>query len=71
MGGIAGVLIVVCYFLNIRGKLKVSSPFYIWGNLIGGIFFIIYTLFKGAYFSMFVNVVWVIVALAALFKKKQ
>lgn len=22
MGGIAGVLIVVCYFLNIRGKLK-------------------------------------------------
>ncbi|MBN8837028.1 MAG: hypothetical protein J0I09_07200 [Sphingobacteriia bacterium] len=70
MGWIASALIVGCYFFNIRGKLQANSPLYIWGNLVGGIFFIINTFYHQAYPSMMVNIVWVIIAVAALLKKK-
>jgi hypothetical protein len=43
-------------------------------NLFGGIFFIIYTATKGAFASTALNVVWVIIAVAALirmFTKKK
>lgn len=70
MGWIASALIVGCYFFNIRGKLLASAPIYVWGNLIGGVFFIINTYYHAAYPSMMVNVVWVIIAVAALMKKK-
>jgi hypothetical protein len=66
IGWAASVLIVGAYIFNITGKLQASSPIYIWSNLIGGIFFVIYTYHKGAISSMFVNIVWVVVAVITI-----
>ena len=71
LGWIASVLIVGAYFLNIRGKLKANSPLYIWCNLVGGIFFVFNTFYHRAYPSMLVNIVWVIIALEAILRKKK
>ena len=69
IGWIGAVLIVGAYFFNINGKLKSSSAVYIISNLLGGIFFTINTLVHKAYPSMIVNIIWVIIAVAALLKK--
>ena len=70
LGWIGSVLIVGAYFFNINGKLKSTSPAYIVSNLIGGIFFTINTFVHHAYPSMVVNIIWVIIAIAAIAKKK-
>ena len=71
IGWIGAVLIVGSYFFNINGKLKSTSRVYIICNLLGGIFFTINTLVHGAYPSMIVNIIWVIIAVAALLKKDK
>ena len=71
IGWIGAVLITGAYFLNINGKLKSSSGVYILSNLFGGIFFTINTLVHRAYPSMIVNIIWVFIAVAALFKKEK
>lgn len=71
IGWIGAVLIVGAYSLNINGRLKSSSGAYIISNLLGGIFFTINTLVHQAYPSMIVNIIWVFIAIAALFKKNR
>jgi len=71
IGWIGAVLIVGAYFLNINGRLKSSSGVYILSNLFGGIFFTVNILVHQAYPSMIVNIIWVFIAIAALFKKNR
>ncbi len=71
IGWIGAVLIVGAYYLNITGKIKSTSAWYIAGNLLGGIFFTINTLVHQAYPSMIVNIIWVFIAVAALLKKRK
>ena len=71
LGWIASVLIVGSYALNITGKLPASSKIYVLANIIGGVFFVENTYFHKAYPSMFVNVVWVIIAIYMISKKKS
>jgi hypothetical protein len=71
IGWIGAVLIIGAYYLNINGKIKSSSAWYIASNLLGGIFFTINTLVHQAYPSMIVNIIWVFIAVAALFKKEK
>jgi len=71
LGWIASVLIVGSYALNITGKLSASSKIYVLANIIGGVFFVVNTFFHKAYPSMFVNVVWVIIAIYMISKKKK
>ena len=71
MGWIASILIVGSYALNITGKLPASSKTYVLANIIGGIFFVVNTYFHKAYPSMFVNVIWVIIAIYMISKKKK
>jgi len=71
IGWIGAVLIIGAYYLNINGKIKSSSAWYIVSNLLGGIFFTINTLVHQAYPSMIVNIIWVFIAVAALFKKDK
>jgi hypothetical protein len=71
LGWIASVLIVGSYALNITGKLHSSSKIYVLANIIGGVFFVVNTYFHKAYPSMFVNVVWVIIAIYMISKKKK
>jgi hypothetical protein len=52
-------------------KLSATSPVYIWGNLIGGLFFVINTYYHRAIPSMILNMVWMLLALVSLFKAKQ
>ena len=70
IGWIGTVLIVGAYFLNINGKVKSTSIPYILTNIIGGVLFSIYTYAHRTYPNMVVNVVWVIIAVAAILKKK-
>ena len=71
LGWIASVLIVGSYALNITGKLPASSKIYVLANIIGGIFFVVNTYYHNAYPSMFVNVIWVIIAIYMISKKKS
>jgi hypothetical protein len=71
LGWIASVLIVGSYALNITGKLPASSKIYVLANIIGGVFFVVNTYYHKAYPSMFVNVIWVIIAIYMISKKKS
>jgi hypothetical protein len=71
IGWIGSVLILGAYFLNINGKLKSTSPAYIISNLLAGVFFTINTFVHQAYPSMIVNIVWVLIAVMAMFKKDK
>ena len=71
LGWIASVLIVGSYALNITGKLSASSKTYVLANIIGGVFFVVNTYYHQAYPSMFVNVIWVIIAIYMISKKKS
>jgi len=70
VGWIGSILIVGSYYLNIQGKLDSKDSKYIWANMMGGICFIINTYAHHAYPSVAVNIVWVIIALFAIFRKK-
>jgi hypothetical protein len=71
LGWIASILIVGSYALNITGRLSAKSKTYVTANIIGGIFFVINTYYHQAYPSMLVNVIWVIIALLMILKKKE
>ena len=71
MGWIGSILIVGSYALNITGRLAATSKLYVLANIIGGIFFVVNTYFHQAYPSMFVNIVWVIIAILMLNKKDR
>jgi hypothetical protein len=71
MGWVASVLIVGSYALNITGRLKANSNWYVWANIIGGLFFVINTYFHQAFPSMVVNIIWVIIAFVMIFKNKK
>jgi hypothetical protein len=71
MGWIGSVLIVGSYALNITGRLATTSKLYVLANIIGGLFFVVNTYFHQAYPSMFVNIVWVIIAIVMLSKKDK
>ena len=71
LGWIASVLIVGSYALNITGKLPASSKTYVLANIIGGVFFVVNTYYHQAYPSMFVNVIWVIIAIYMISKRKK
>jgi hypothetical protein len=71
LGWIASVLIVGSYAFNISGKLSTNSKWYVWANIIGGLFFVINTYFHQAYPSMVVNIIWVIIAIIMILKRKS
>ena len=71
LGWIGSVLIVGSYALNITGRLAATSKLYVLANIIGGVFFVVNTYFHQAYPSMFVNIVWVIIAFLMIFKTKR
>jgi hypothetical protein len=71
LGWIASVLIVGSYALNITGKLPASNKTHVLANIIGGVFFVVNTYYHKAYPSMFVNVIWVIIAIYMISKKNK
>ena len=70
LGWIASILIVGSSALNITGKLEAKSKTYVIANMVGGLFFVVNTYYHQAYPSMLVNIVWVIIAIVMIIKKK-
>lgn len=60
--------VVAAYGLNSYQKLRSDAPAFYIINLVGGVLLIVYALHKTAYANLFINAVWVIIALPPLFR---
>jgi hypothetical protein len=68
IGWAGGALVVVAYFMISSGKAQGNSYGFQTLNLVGSIFLIINTWYKGAYPSTAVNVIWVGIALMGYYR---
>ena len=71
IGWLGSILVVAAYALNIYGKLSSDSTSYYALNITGSAGLIVNTLYHHAIPSMVVNVVWIAIALVALFKRSK
>ena len=71
VGWIGSIAILLAYGLNSYQKIKSNSLPFLFLNLSGGLFLIAYSLYKDAYANIFINLVWVVIAILALGKLAQ
>jgi hypothetical protein len=67
-GWLGAALILVAYGLLSSGKLDGRSAVYQWMNVIGSIAFVINSGYNGALPSAALNVIWMLIGLAALYR---
>ncbi len=68
IGWIGSVEVVLAYFLVSNNRIDANSRFYQWLNLTGSIFLLINTAWYGAFPSAFVNLIWALIAITALYR---
>jgi hypothetical protein len=68
LGWIGSILLVTSYFLLSTNKLSQNSKIYHLLNLLGSTIFIIFSFYKIAYASAFVNIIFSLIALYSLIK---
>lgn len=68
VGWIGSIEVLLAYGLNSYQRLKSDSMVFYLLNLTGGLALILYTVYKAAYASAFINIVWVIIAGAAIIR---
>ena len=68
IGWVGSVAVIVAYGLNSMQKLKSNSLAFQVLNLSGAILLLINSVFKEAYPFTFINTVWAIIAIVAIFK---
>jgi hypothetical protein len=68
IGWIGSILIILVYGLNSYQKIRSDSFLFYLMNIIGGILLIIYSWYKDAAPNVFINAVWVLIALPAIIK---
>lgn len=66
IGWIGSIEILLAYGLNSYQKIKSDSVLFSLLNLTGGSCLIIYSIYKDAFANIFINLVWVVIALIAL-----
>lgn len=66
IGWIGSIAVLLAYGLNSYQKLRSDSMVFYMLNLTGGLALIFYTIYKAAYASAFINVVWVVIAVIAI-----
>lgn len=66
IGWIGSVEILLAYGLNSYQRIRSDSLAFSLLNFTGGLFLMVYTLYKEAFANTFVNLVWVVIALIAL-----
>lgn len=71
IGWVGGVLVLVAFALISTGRVDKNNTLYHWINILGALCLIVNTGYLKAYPSMAVNVVWVAVAVFALFRIKK
>jgi hypothetical protein len=67
VGWAAGVMMLSAYILLTTGRLSPRSKVYHWLNVLSGAGFIVNSGWNGAYPSAFINVVWALIGLYAIF----
>ena len=68
LGWVGSIEVILAYGLISYGRVDNKSVLYQILNLTGAIFLIINTIYYGAYPSTFINVVWVVIAVVALYR---
>jgi hypothetical protein len=68
IGWAGSLIIILVYALNSYQKIKSDSLVFYVLNIVGGILLIIYSFHKDAPPNIFINTVWVIIAVPALIK---
>ncbi len=68
LGWVGSLLVIGAYGLNSYQKIKSDSLIFQVMNLAGGILLIINSVFKEAYPFTFINTVWVLIAIPAIFR---
>ncbi|MCB0687446.1 MAG: hypothetical protein KDC53_13015 [Saprospiraceae bacterium] len=68
LGWIGSLELLAAYFLVSSNRLLPNTGLYQWLNLSGSVFLLINTMYYGAFPSSFLNAVWGIVAILALFR---
>jgi hypothetical protein len=74
LGWIGSLLVIGAYGLNSYQKITSNSLTFQLMNLVGGVLLIVNSIYKEAYPFTFINVVWVVIAILAIFRiirKKQ
>ncbi len=70
IGWVGSALVVLAYAMNLYKKLEADTlPYYLL-NIIGSICLIVNTIYHHAIPSAAVNIVWVLLAVVAIMKKK-
>ena len=70
VGWVGSVAIVLAYGLNMFKKLASDSAAYYILNIAGSVCLIVNTLYHHAIPSAVVNVIWIFIALVAVFRRK-
>jgi hypothetical protein len=68
IGWSGSILILTSYGLSSYQRIRTDSLFFYLMNIFGGAFLIVYSIYKSAPPNIFINVVWVLIALPAFFK---
>ena len=66
LGWTGSVLVILVYGLNSYQKIRSDSVWFYLMNMCGGILLIIYSWYKDAPPNIFINVIWVLIAVPAL-----
>jgi len=68
IGWIGSVEVILAYALISSEKVDSKSALYQFLNLTGAVFLIVNTIYYGAYPSTAINIVWVVIAIVALWR---
>jgi len=71
IGWTGSLEVILAYALVSNNKIGSTSLMYQWLNLTGGVFLIVHTIVHQSYPSTFINIVWVIIALLALWNIRK
>lgn len=70
IGWLGSFMVILAYAMNIFKKISADSVSYYLLNIIGSACLIVNTFYHHAIPSVVVNVIWILIALSALLKKK-
>jgi hypothetical protein len=68
IGWSGSCMVIAAYGLNSYQKLKSDAPAFYLLNIIGGTCLIIYSIYYSAFANTFINIVWVLIALPAIYR---
>lgn len=69
VGWLGAVMMLSAYILLTLGRLKSQSPVYHWLNIVSGAGLMANSAWNGAYPSVCINVVWLIIGLYGVFTR--